>query len=281
MLRNRVPSPGALDAAVLLLAAVFAWRVWGTPVVILAAAIAPAAVYAALIAFADRRKAGPPSILVATFLWGAVFAAWIATSVNTRVIAHGELRFFDPVVAVPVVEELAKAVALLLVVVARPRDVCGVREGIVYGALVGLGFAASENVLYLTLAALQGGYVGLFQSAYLRGFLYGLNHAVFAATTGAAFGHACAMRSRGRALALALAGCCAAVAQHVAWNAVASRTLVDVLCDPRVAGEACRVPTSPWHLYVTAPAIVALFIGPGVAVLVAAARWHRPLSRNG
>jgi hypothetical protein len=154
----------------------------------------------------------------------------------------------------------------------------------VYGALVGLGFAASENILYLTLAALQGGYSGLLQGAYLRGFLYGLNHAVFTATTGAAFGYAGAAQSRARALAIAVAGWSAAVAQHVAWNTVATRKLVEILCDPRVPGEACRVPTSPWHLYVTAPMIVFLFIGPGVTALVLgvrfSAREHPAASSN-
>jgi RsiW-degrading membrane proteinase PrsW (M82 family) len=50
----------------------------------------------------------------------------------------------------------------------------GMRAGIVYGALAGLGFAATENLGYHTLAAVQGRRAGSGRRAlYLRGLLRG------------------------------------------------------------------------------------------------------------
>jgi hypothetical protein len=54
-------------------------------------------------------------------------------------------------------------------------------DGILYGGLVGFGFAAIENVLYF----LNSGTVGeVFALAFLRAFLFGLNHAFFTSLTG-------------------------------------------------------------------------------------------------
>ena len=262
----------------LVLAVAFMWRAAGTPAVIVAAAIAPAAFYAVLIALAARGARAHVSLLIATFFWGAVFAAWLATTLNAAVTGPLHPRSFDPVLAVPAIEELAKGTALVIAMIAAPRALRGVRDCIVGGAMVGLGFAASENVLYLTLAALQGGYPGLFQAMYLRSLLYGLNHAVFTATTGAALGYARDAASRPRAAIMALVGWCAAVVQHLAWNATAATRIVEILCDPAAVGEACRVPPSPWHLYVVAPAIVTLFVGPGAVVLLALARRRESMA---
>jgi RsiW-degrading membrane proteinase PrsW (M82 family) len=235
--------------------------------------------YALLIALAAGRARERAALFVATFFAGAVLAGGLATTINAllpqwaaAVTTPLQTGPFDPMFAVPAVEELAKGAALLVVLLAARRRFFGVRDGIACGAIVGLGFAASENVLYLTLAALQGGYTGLLQSTYLRSFLYGLNHAVFTATTGAGLALAREGASRVRTLLIAIAGWCAAVAEHFAWNMLASEKIVALLCEPAAAGESCRVPTSPWNLYVVAPAMVALFVGPAAAALLLLAR---------
>jgi len=172
----------------------------------------------------------------------------------------------------PVVEEAAKCAALLVLFFLWRSRAANARDGIVCGALVGLGFAATENVLYLSLAALQGGPVGLARGVYLRGVVYGLNHAAFTATTGAALGYA---RSHGdarvAAVLVVVVGFGFAVLQHVLWNAVASEAIVRVLCSPVIAGGPCRGVPSPSSLYVTAPMLVAVFVGPGIATLFAIA----------
>jgi len=220
--------------------------------------------------------------LLAAFLWGAVLAASIAAAVNglaqtwiAAASSESAARTMAPMLAAPAIEELAKAAALLVVMAVWRRDIAGAVDGMVYGALIGIGFAVSENVLYLTLASLQGGYAGLLRGAYLRAIVYGGNHAAFTATTGAAFGYARRSASRAASVLVALLGLGAAVAQHVIWNSVAAEAIEQLLCGASAAGAACRPAPSGWSLYLAVPLIVALFIGPGVMILLALAAMAR------
>ncbi len=266
---------------VVLLAALW-WRAAGTPPLILVAALVPAALYAIGITSLDRRAAESPSLLIAAFLWGAVVAASAAAAVNGLLQAwlsvlssSAEASTLVPRLAAPIVEELAKGAALVVVVTMWPERLESVVDGIVYGILVGLGFAVSENLLYLTMAVLQGGYGGLLRSAYLRGAVYGLNHAVFTALTGAAVGYARATPSRVAALIVPPAGFAAAAGVHVLWNTVASDAIARILCAAPAPEATCQNPPPAQVLYVTVPLVVALFIGPCVAALLAAGLLSR------
>ena len=142
------------------------------------------------------------------------------------------------------------------------RRLAGVRDGIIYGALIGVGFVLTENLIYFAFAALQGGPSGLARSVYLRGLLAGADHAVFTATIGAGIGWAVASSStRGRVLAPLIA-CLAALVLHVAWNAVASDAISRVLCGAETAGGACRPTPAARDLFGVAPVHRALLPRP-------------------
>jgi hypothetical protein len=142
----------------------------------------------------------------------------------------------------------------------------------VYGTLAGLGFAATENVGYYTLAALQGGTPGLTRALWLRGLLQGLNHAAFTATIGAAIGWAYGRGTRRPArTGIVLIGLGLAILVHAVWNAVASETITQVLCGAPTPGAACTPAPAPLDLLVTVPVVVATFVGPVVVVLLAIA----------
>jgi len=259
-----------------LLASALAWRLTDTSAVIATAAFGPAIIYATLVALLDRRDRARTTLSFAAFLCGAVLATSLAGALNDRlpawigrVVPSADAHLLAPMLGAPVVEEAAKSVVLLVLLLLWREQTADARDGIVRGALVGLGFAAMENVLYLSLAALQGGPAGLARGIYLRGVLYGLNHAAFTATTGAALGAAQRNLARlARAMVVGV-GFGLAVAQHVLWNAVASEAIINVLCSPLIAGGPCRSVPSPSSLYVTAPILVAVFIGPGVVTLLA------------
>jgi RsiW-degrading membrane proteinase PrsW (M82 family) len=231
--------------------------------VIVLSALVPAAVWATLLIVAGRRSpALRPVLLVALAGGGAV-----AAPLSERLIAAWSL---GPALTAPAVEEALKAAVLLAVVLLRPAAFTGVREGIVVGALVGVGFTATENLRYLTLAAVQGGGIGLAHGIYLRGVLEGLNHAVFTGSVGAGLGWS--RQGRGACAAMApLLGLAAAVAQHVAWNGLASGAVTAVLCNAPAAGAACRDPDAV-DLFVVTPLVVAAAIGPGLLALGAIAR---------
>lgn len=250
----------------------------GTSALILFAAVVPALCYAALIVRLDRYEREPRHVLLATFLWGAVIAALASSAANSgvhawvaRLAGEGSARALTPVLLAPAIEEIAKAGGLLLVLVAWPRELDNVLDGIVYGALVGVGFAMTENVTYFTLAAVQGGAAGFAQSVYLRALVGGLNHAAFSATIGAGLGYARETRSTAVRILAPIFGFLGAVGQHVAWNAVTSTRLTDLLCSPAVPGGACREAPDPITLFLTVPLLVAVSVGPGVIALLVVA----------
>lgn len=255
----------------------------GTPLVILLAALLPAVTYAAVCAWIAHRLQHRVHVVAATFLCGAVLAASLSTIGNdllhvwlTTWLGEQQARGLTPILGAPVIEEASKALALLALLAYLRGGFSTVVDGILDGACVGIGFAMTENVGYFTLAAVQGGTAGLVRSLYLRGLVEGLNHAAFTGAVGAGLGFACVTASARGRVAAPVVGFAAAVLQHVVWNAVASRAVMDVLCDPQLAGGACRSTPEPFALFATVPLIVALAVGPGVVgLLVIAIRTSR------
>src|SRR5262249_44800414 len=145
----------------------------------------------------DGRRPRPWPASLGAFLWGAVVAAFCAARVNDLVAAglagsagEAAARTLVATAGAPVVEEVLKAAGLVLVMVVLPAQLRSARDGIVAGAWIGLGFDLAENLEYLTLAAVQGGAIGLVRGAWVRGFLGAPKHAVFTATAGAGLGWA-------------------------------------------------------------------------------------------
>ena len=66
----------------------------------------------------------------------------------------------------PVVEETGKGLFLVIVVVFRRAQIHGLLDGLIYGALVGVGFAFVEDILYY-LSSLDSGALGV--TFFLRG----------------------------------------------------------------------------------------------------------------
>lgn len=248
------------------------------PGLIVLAALIPALLYAWGIVRIDRYEPEPRVALLAALLGGAVIAAYLSHTINSWLLDFaGSLTTSDQVrplaggFGAPVVEEITKAGTLIVLILVGRGLLNGALDGIVYGALIGVGFAFTENVIYLTFAVLQGGPAGLMQAVYIRALLGGFNHAAFTATTGAALGYAWTMPARqGRGLIPAV-GLGLAIVQHVVWNAVASNAINGVLCGPELAGGPCRPHPTDTSLFVTVPLLTAIFIGPGLMTLGAIA----------
>ena len=126
----------------------------------------------------------------------------------------------------------------------------------------------TENIGYFTLAAVQGGMSGLVQSIYLRSFLGGFNHAAFTAAAGAGLGYARETLSAKTRLLAPVIGLSGATLHHIAWNAVASQMITNVLCNPEFLDGPCRPAPSEIGLFVAVPLIVAAFMGPGGLTLL-------------
>lgn len=272
---HRARTAFTLIAGALLLVG-FARLAFDTPWQLFLLALLPAALASAVIVALDRGAHRPRVLLVGTFLWGAVAAPAGALVLNHavrvwlgEVTAVGDAARFTSALAAPAIEELAKAAALALLALLWRGELRGPRDGVVFGALIGIGFTMAENLYYFALAALGGGAGGLAESVYLRAALGALLHPTFTATAGAALGWA---RVRGGVAGLLAAGggLLLAIVQHVAWNAVGAPWLYSAACGP--AEPTCSIAGQVQFWFLTAPAIVLLFIGPGLMALAVARR---------
>lgn len=191
-------------------------------------AIIPVPVYVALALWLDRFEPEPARTLAQTFAWGATVAVFIALMVNslTQDAIAGLLgtragSLFGSIVAAPVVEEAAKGFALFLLFRELKDEFDGVVDGVVYAAMVGLGFAMIENVQYYGEAIAQGGESSVV-TFFLRGLVSPFAHPLFTSLFGIGLGIAREQHGRGRRWVAPMLGLAGAVGLHSLWNLAAS-----------------------------------------------------------
>jgi len=191
------------------------------------AAFVPLPLYISLILWIDRFEPEPHSALIAAFAWGAIVATAISLVLNGigGLILQGLLGgvgapLTAPLVA-PVVEELSKGAALVGLYLWKRDEFNGVIDGIVYASIVGLGFAAVENILYYsrTLVDASGG--GLPALFLLRGVLAPFAHPLFTSMFGIGIGLRLQSTNPNTRRFSPWIGLGAAIFLHSLWNSVA------------------------------------------------------------
>jgi len=191
-------------------------------------AIVPVPVYVALALWLDRFEPEPARTLWQTFAWGATVAVFVALIVNMlsqdvlAVVAGPDAaELFGNIVTAPVVEELAKGFALLVLFRELKDEFDGVVDGVVYAAMVGLGFAMIENVQYYG-AAIADGAQSSVVTFFLRGMLSPFAHPLFTSMFGIGLGIVRERHGEGRSWAAPFLGLTVAIALHSLWNLAAS-----------------------------------------------------------
>jgi RsiW-degrading membrane proteinase PrsW (M82 family) len=237
-------------------------------ILIAVAAVVPPLLGAALLIHLYRPAERSRLATAIAFLWGAAVAATVASPLNDAasvLFGAGASRWMLPALAGPAIEELAKATGFFAVALVAPRVLAGVGATVATGALLGLGFAATENVGYYTLAAVQGGSGGLARAIYLRGVVEAWNHATFTAATGAGLGWAATrVRTAPARLATVGLGFGTAVALHGFWNGVVSGRITTALCNAPAPNAACATAPDAIDLLIGVPALEAAFLAPAV-----------------
>jgi hypothetical protein len=82
------------------------------------------------------------------------------------------------------------------------REFDNVLDGIIYGAMVGFGFAMTGNIVSYLGSFLLRGFAGLSESILLLGVLYALNQAMYTSIFGAGLGYARLSESRVKRIAV-------------------------------------------------------------------------------
>jgi protease PrsW len=120
-----------------------------------------AVAYLWLIHREDRYTTVPRKLAAAGFIWGAVAAIGAFAllgndaAMNLYAKTFGASFAFDwgAALAAPINEELAKGAGILLLLTLAPRLIRSPFDGLVVGALVGLGFQISEDISYAFIGA--------------------------------------------------------------------------------------------------------------------------------
>lgn len=202
----------------------------------LAAAVVPTFFYALAFYLADRYEREPAWIGIVAFLWGAIPA--VVTSLLGE-IAIGIPFVGDPgsltaavvesALVAPFVEEIAKGAALFAIYKFMRHEFDGVLDGLTYGALIGFGFAMTENFLYFIGAFSEGGFVDLTVLIFLRAVIFGLNHALYTGLLGIGLGMARQSKDDRTARRWMGFGLLAAIGSHALHNLGASLSSVNGL----------------------------------------------------
>jgi len=88
-------------------------------------------------------------------------------------------------IAAPIIEEALKGLAVLVVFLMFRKEFDSILDGVVYGAITAMGFAAIENVLYIYRNGFQeAGWEGFWTLAFIRIVLVGWMHPFFTSFTG-------------------------------------------------------------------------------------------------
>jgi protease PrsW len=199
---------------------------WGPYLVGLLAALVPVVPLVAVYLWLDRNEPEPLGLLVFAFGWGASVAttgALLLSLPPTMAVeaAGGDAEVFGAVVVAPIVEEVLKAAGLVAILLVGRRALDGLVDGFVYAGMVGIGFAFTENIVYLGTALLEAGPGGLVTTFLLRGVVSPFAHPLFTAATGIGLVLASRRRGTGARVAVALAGLGVAIGLHALWNGMA------------------------------------------------------------
>jgi protease PrsW len=195
----------------------------------------PAPVLVAALSLVDRRRPEPLQLIVAVLIWGSCIATLIALKLNEFAVAHisadvnRDLR--GGIFVAPWIEEAAKAAIVFAVAWWQRWRLVTPLGAAIYGAIAGVGFAFTENIVY---------YSGVFQQTvtqendrglaldavrdlfWWRGVAAPFVHPVFTLVTGLGIGLALRQRNVGARILAPVAGYLGAVLLHTGYNTLAA-----------------------------------------------------------
>lgn len=147
----------------------------------------------------DREKWIP---IIICFLWGATIAViaslvleiFLGSIALSSISDSSILLLISLVVIAPFAEELTKPLVMRFNIV--KKELVEPEDGLIYGAVAGLGFSATENLFYGYDAFITEGFLFFFILITIRSFAGCLLHASATAWTGYGYGKVIMNKSR-------------------------------------------------------------------------------------
>ena len=183
----------------------------------------------------DLYEREPLSLVIGALLWGGVVAIGLASVANPgwmgALLRHAGPTFtqeWGPAIVAPVTEEAFKGLGVVVLYLIARREFDDVMDGFVYGAMIGLAFAAVENVFYFMVTfapepAFGGDVLGrIFTGFFVRAFAGGLySHVLWSGLVGIAVAYFVTRRGEASVakrfgVAAGLVGI--AIVGHFLWN---------------------------------------------------------------
>ena len=193
----------------------------------IAISFSSALLFAYLLHWFDRFEKEPFLLLAGVFLWGAVVAAGGAFIVNTA-LGLGVLVFTGSEAAsdlvtssltAPLIEEILKGFAVLIVFIAFRNQFDSLLDGILYAGIAALGFAATENAYYIyAYGFAEYGWEGFWELAKIRILLVGWQHPFYTAFFGIGLASSRLNRSLFVKIIAPLVGLALAIFTHAVHN---------------------------------------------------------------
>ena len=202
---------------------------WIFSIVLLALYVVPVVLAIYLLDLFERE---PLSLVLAAFLWGGVVSIGLAVTINTSLLEALAKLFggtfaqtWGPAIVAPPVEETLKYLGVVTIFLIARSEIDDLFDGFVYGALIGLGFAAVENVQYFIQAIGQpgaGDQLGpVLRMFFFRGILLGAYmHVLWTGLSGLGFAYYVTQRDqpRQKRLTYAVGLFLLAIVAHFIWN---------------------------------------------------------------
>jgi protease PrsW len=197
----------------------------------------PCFLFAMILYWLDRFEKEPKILLGAVFLWGAVVAAGGSYILNSlfgitmfSFTGSEELASVTgATISAPLVEESLKGLAVLIVFLVFRHEFDSILDGIVYAGIAALGFAATENSIYIWRGYASEGWGGLALLVFIRVVLVGWQHPFYTAFIGIGLAIARTNRNGFIKVAAPLAGWGLAMFTHSVHNFLASVPLIGEL----------------------------------------------------
>ncbi|HEX4205248.1 MAG TPA: PrsW family glutamic-type intramembrane protease [Ktedonobacteraceae bacterium] len=248
----------------------------GSPslLLVLTIPLVPAIGITLLVNFIDRFEREPWFLRLTAFLWGAIIAiptALIEQHVDLALLnvlgSDDLLRSIFRGLDAGIAEETVKGLGLLLLFFVLRDEFDNVTDGIVYGALIGAGFAMVENFVYFAQYAKEF-LLFLIVGRVVLGWLC---HSTFTVCFGAALGYVRHTRVRWKQITLPLLGYLCAVGLHSAFDFINFYANALVLAYPENSTVG----------FVSLIAIVGNYIPPFIAQIILLYFLIRALAHEG